>query len=118
MSEPAPPKYPDICQRSGCKGKASHALVVHAWEAKHLKLFRTVQNSTKMFPEVAACDEHKLSLVEIGQYFLQQGLAQVGQHFHNLNKGQPDMADILLECHKLDEALLLWRDEPQEAKPN
>lgn len=116
--EPTPPKYPQTCQRAGCQGPASHALVVHAWEHKHPKLFRTIQNSTKLFPEVAACDEHKLSLVEIGQHFLQRGLPHMYQHFISLGKGVPDLGDVLLQAHTTDEALLLWRDEPQEAKPN
>ncbi len=117
MDKPVSPTYHYRCQRAGCDKPSTHAIVLHFWPVLTHKIFRNPRNSTKLFPDVVTCEEHKFSLVEIAQRFLDTSIAKIREHFHALDKGEPDLSDMLIDCVSIAEALGTWADDPEEVKP-
>lgn len=104
------PKYCGVCARHNCGKPGGYVIVVHVWPREMHQLFRSRVNSTKLYPDIEACDEHKLSLQEPGLHFLMHNWQNVVDLFNSLGRGTPDIKDTLIDLMKADEALKMWRD--------
>lgn len=113
MREPVSPEYCEFCERAGCEDKATHTIVLHFWPRTLFRLLRNQTNSVKLFPAVTTCEAHSHSLSEIGQRFIDTSIEQIKDHFTNLDKAPPDLADILISCVPIDEAIEAWKEPAQ-----
>lgn len=105
-----PPAYQGHCERVGCKHEAKYTIVLHFWPQTMHPLMRGKHNATRMFPAVVACEDHRLSLSEIGLHVIASAMGSVRELFKALSLDEPDAKDALIELQPLAEAAKLWRE--------
>lgn len=101
------PKYLNMC---ACGQPGGYCVVLHLWPTTMRAIKRTKDNSTKLYPDVEACTEHRFAMAEMGRMVYDNLLLTIHQHFDTLGRDAPDLNDILIELTTTAEAEKMWAD--------
>lgn len=101
------PKYLGLC---ACGKPGGYCVVLHLWPKTMKGMERTKKNSTKLYPDTEACEQHKFAMAEMGNLVLSNLMLTIHQHFDTLGRDAPDLNDILIDLMTTEEAAKMWAD--------